>query len=77
MANQQEPKNAPPAPKVPSGADAALIPELGIWELFGGRAGPPQLPNGDGPPRKWEPPKSESTPANRKQNDKQGNPEAR
>ena len=76
MANQQEPKNAQPAPRVPSGEDAALIEDPGILE-FRRRAGPPQLPAGDGRPRKWEPPKSESTPVNRKQNDKQDNPEAR
>ena len=76
MANQQEPKNAPEGTFGAGGADAALIKDPGILE-FKRRASPPQLPNGDGPPRKWEPPKSESTPANRKQNDKQGNPEAR
>ena len=76
MANQQEPKNAQPAPRVLSGEDSALIEDPGILE-FRRRAGPPQLPTGDGLPRKWEPPKSESTPANRKQNDKQGNSEAR
>ena len=77
MANQQELKNAKPAPSDPSFEDIALIRDPGIWE-FGRRAGPPQPPVGDGPPRKWELPKSESTPANRKQsdeNDDQDNPE--